>query len=321
MRTLSIHQVRNLLLIAVLAVCLIATYFINSNLLSSSKVEAGMGENVSGYAWSENVGWISLNSLGCDADSNGYTDSGTLCGGDNTTTVSHSYGVNVNTSNKAAGGTGDFSGYAWSENIGWISFDPSDLVGCPSGTCVARIDWSTGIVTGWAKVLGAAPAWDGWIKLGGDGLSWNGSACVGVSNNANTNRCNYGIVISGNKLSGYGWGGGDGTVGIGWIDFSPTINGTKVGSRISAPPCVATNGYDVSDPNMIWGSCQVAATCDNVNYFSGTTYPGLPMVAVGSCTDGGVPTGGTTVVSCGSGSLVCPAAAAPGTTKTHWWQF
>jgi len=33
--------------------------------------------------------------------------------------------------------TGIFSGYAWSDNIGWISFNESDLTDCPEPPCVA----------------------------------------------------------------------------------------------------------------------------------------------------------------------------------------
>ena len=62
------------------------------------KVNAGTTDNVSGWAWSENIGWISFNNT---------TGGGTT-----------NYGVNINPS------TGVFSGYAWSENIGWIDFGP-----------------------------------------------------------------------------------------------------------------------------------------------------------------------------------------------------
>jgi len=58
------------------------------------KVSSDVDGNLSGWAWSENFGWISFAS---------------------TTPVT--YGVTVATS------TGEFDGYAWSENIGWISFN------------------------------------------------------------------------------------------------------------------------------------------------------------------------------------------------------
>lgn len=45
-----------------------------------------------GWAWNDAVGWISFNKANCDADANGYTDVG-ACGGDNSTTVAYDYKV------------------------------------------------------------------------------------------------------------------------------------------------------------------------------------------------------------------------------------
>ena len=65
------------------------------------KVSSDINGYLSGWAWSENYGWISFSS--------------------STDNSSYDYGVTVSTS------TGEFNGYAWSENIGWISFN------CASG--------------------------------------------------------------------------------------------------------------------------------------------------------------------------------------------
>lgn len=122
----------------------------------------------SGYIWSNNIGWISLN---C---SNTAT-----CG-----TVNYGLTADYN--------TGLMSGYAWSVNVGWISFTSSDLTGCPSGTCEARVTGGlTGVfpktVTGWAKILAVT---DGWIHLTGTALD---SSSYGV------------LLASDKKLSGYSW--------------------------------------------------------------------------------------------------------------------
>jgi len=61
--------------------------------------------------------------------------------------LSPEYGVEIDSS------TGIFSGYAWSENIGWISFYKDHLTGCPSAPCEAKIDLTTGEVSGWANPL------------------------------------------------------------------------------------------------------------------------------------------------------------------------
>ncbi len=103
--------------------------------------ESSASDNVSGFAWSDTIGWISMNSGN-----------------------SGNYGVTV-------ASNGDISGYAWSDNIGWVSFNASDVASCPSGPCTPHMDTSTGIVTGWAKALaGGGPnagGWDGFISLSG----------------------------------------------------------------------------------------------------------------------------------------------------------
>jgi hypothetical protein len=113
--------------------------------LISGKTIAGTADNVWGWAWSENIGWIKFNS--CTDPANPAT-----CGPIN-------YGVNIKAD-------GTFEGYAWSEKIGWITFNESELSGCPSGTCRAWLG-SDNNVYGWARALAYGGGWDGWIKLRG----------------------------------------------------------------------------------------------------------------------------------------------------------
>jgi len=130
--------------------------------------------NVWGWAFAENIGWTSFSCENCDSDFNGYID--VACGGDNSTIPSIDYGVDIDEV------TGDFSGYAWSENIGWIDFDS------------VEVDTTNGNVSGWARACSVfgrdcphldlknikySPTccsgtladdakrggWDGWIKL------------------------------------------------------------------------------------------------------------------------------------------------------------
>ncbi len=146
------------------------TLLVISGPLFVKEVKAGTGENISGWAWSENIGWVSFNSLNCDGDGNGFSDGTPNCPPAGTTIAN--YGVNVDFL------TGAFSGYAWSENIGWITFNSSELGGCPTLPCEARLAVDN-TVSGWARacavfLTGCSGAldpnrggWEGWIKLRG----------------------------------------------------------------------------------------------------------------------------------------------------------
>ncbi|MFA5838803.1 MAG: hypothetical protein WC849_02600 [Candidatus Paceibacterota bacterium] len=133
--------------------------------------------NLAGWAWSDNIGWISFSCL-------------------NTNTCNTSnYRVSV-------GGNGDLSGYAWSDNIGWISFNQGDSGSCPIATCKAKLSGNE--VMGWAKALSADYfGWDGWINLRrGSGPAF------GVSFNSGTK-----------KFGGYAWGSDV----VGWINFNGVV--------------------------------------------------------------------------------------------------
>src|SRR3989344_4879314 len=85
-------------------------------------VLAGSLDNTSGYAWSENIGWISLNSSNCDPDNNNQSNGATGC--PSTGSAVPNYGVSIyRPSNWSDAEAGKFSGWAWSENIGWVAFD------------------------------------------------------------------------------------------------------------------------------------------------------------------------------------------------------
>lgn len=198
---------------------------------SPTVARAGTGENVSGFAWAntpqsagspttgtnQGVGWISFNN-----SSDGS---------------SRVYGVNVDDSTRfnASPSNGNFSGYAWSENLGWISFAPQGPYP-ESPKYSARIDWSTGKVTGWARACAGSAnpnttcvgynanvgGMDGWIKL--SGTAQNGSR-YGVNLNLTTNQ-----------FSGYAWG----SKVIGWVDFSPSANAKVVVSASTPPPTPPT---------------------------------------------------------------------------------
>lgn len=128
------------------------------------------GTPITGYAWSDNVGWIDLNCSNTN-----------YCGTSN-------FGLTVTTN-------GVISGCAWSENLGWITASSPDLSSCPSTPCIASIS-NNASVSGWMKVINAA-GWDGWIALAG---SWTPSVTLQTASSS---------------FTGFGWG----SAPVGWVDF------------------------------------------------------------------------------------------------------
>ncbi|MDO8522100.1 MAG: hypothetical protein Q7S08_02315 [bacterium] len=148
-----------IILLAGLAVLL---FFLNSaGSLKNKNFAFADTSNLSGYAWSDNIGWVSLS-------------------GSN-------YGLTMDTNGK-------LSGYAWSDNIGWITANESELSGCPANPCRAKFNGNA--LTGWLRALSYGGGWDGWISLSGSGY--------GVTQDVN------------GTLSGYAWGSDV----VGWLDFS-----------------------------------------------------------------------------------------------------
>lgn len=169
----------------------------NSWFNGPDSVNAGANHNFTGFAWSDmpttsneasnptggtvgrGAGWISFNST----DTNSSID----------------YGVNVDAS-------GNISGYAWSEHVGWISFNNS--AGCPTnnGTnCQPRIENVGGNkhFKGWARAMAytdsQAGGWDGWISF---------------SSTNHSGGLSYGWTLNtAGNVSGYAWGGDI----LGWI--------------------------------------------------------------------------------------------------------
>ncbi len=107
---------------------------------------------MTGWAWSDTIGWVSLNGSG--------------------------YGVSVNTDLTVVG-------YAWSDNIGWVRF--GGLSGFPGGVpSNTNATFVGNALVGWARACAGtvandcvsasrADGWDGWIYLGntghGDGVT------------------------------------------------------------------------------------------------------------------------------------------------------
>jgi len=121
--------------------------------------------------------------------------------------------------------TGMLSGYAWSDNIGWIKFGGLSAFPVGAGTASqnAQLNSSNKLI-GWARACAgtkngdcstmenSADGWDGWISLAGTSVD---------------GQYTYGVSLSGIDFSGYAWGSDV----IGWIDFT----GVKLSSAPIAP--------------------------------------------------------------------------------------
>ena len=176
-----------------LAVIFVAIFWLsNPSFISSADCA---DHSFLGWAWSENVGWISFSCKN--------------------TSSTIDYGVDKNPS------TGLLSGQAWSDNIGWISFDSADLAGCPSGICEARMSSPAYSISGWARAMAAsssASGWDGWIKLNGT--------------TTEASPAPYGVFLNNTtkELYGWAWGGNTADVAfagvIGWISFNCSDTGS-----------------------------------------------------------------------------------------------
>jgi hypothetical protein len=234
-------------------------------LFSIQSAFAATGD-VEGYAWGgggtpnpagyDGIGWISMNSTGCDTDKNTFPD--VACGGNNTSGVLLPYAVNIPSS-------GNLSGYAWSEHYGWISFNDN---GCPAGIigeCQPRRVGDD--ILGWARILSIRDAgvnaggWSGWISLNGKNCDTDSNGKTDVAcggNNTNTVLQSYGLQVS--KMTKRAWNDNDPSKTtyaysdeLGWIDFStagfdadyricPTTLTMNEGATVSLHAYYQTNG-------------------------------------------------------------------------------
>ncbi len=133
---------------------------------------------------------------------------------------------------------GLMSGEAWAgEDYGWLAFHGADLAGCPSGTCEARVNLSTGEFSGWARFMNAGEnweGWDGWVKLRG---TVTGDGVYGVSLAS--------VSTPTSSVRGLAWGGEV----AGWIAFNDDFCGscTVQAVRLNEPPEVIISSVSAVD--------------------------------------------------------------------------
>lgn len=180
--------------------------------INTDRVHAASYYDLSGWAWSSNIGWVSFNSA----------DSGAGGG---------PYKVRLS----QTGTTFKFQDYAWSPNIGWISFNSADTLGCPSASN-AVLSTTTGDVTGTIRAvtaMGRTDGWDGCIELSGTNHAtrdFTGNGGITFDN-----RDNY--------IKGYAWGGDV----VGWLQF---VN-------VSCPTCTSAQQQQQQQTQVLRTQCDV----------------------------------------------------------------
>ncbi len=198
-------------IVAVLGLFLLSIYF------DYYSVKAGTADNISGYAWSDNIGWLSFNN----------TSDGSAV----------NYGVNIDIA------SGYLSGYAWSDNIGWISFNRSDTGNPPAAPFnggsgpIAKYNAGTRELTGWMRVLANGGGWDGWVRFCDTSIA-NCSAANGIAR-----------IEPNGDWRGWGWS----DMVVGWISFNCLDGGNcgssnyKVTSNLNQPP--TASNLQITLPN------------------------------------------------------------------------
>lgn len=346
MKTFTIHSVRNVSAFFIALGLGYMAYTVSPSSVGPTEVEAvTSGKNVLGWAWSGGAG-----SGVADPGSGPYavgssTGIGWISFNSENETTGQAYGINISPMT----GTGEFSGEAWAGNdtdsasnptgIGWISFDRSVTGNPPSAPyqtetgAIAKIDWATGSVKGWARAIVAckdnnwdgskctasvagdkAGGWDGWIKLSG---TW----ANGVH-----------FVPATRTFTGYAWGGGGPTDVdiVGWINFEPRVGGLPVNDFPQVPADVC----EPSNTSIFWSQCDASDSCVSGGPVIQTNLTG--GVEYGTCADGstGSPirecTAPTTTCEAGSGTwFTGDTKCSPGEPltspdckpKTRFWQF
>lgn len=194
--------------------------------------KAAPAVDMDGYAWSSNIGWISLN---CKT---GGSAGESICPGSPGVGPKSNYKVTLNSSST-------ITGFAWSSNIGWIKF--GGLSSFPTGgatspkNAIASGVYPNLSISGWARACygtvngdctGASrtDGSDGWISLAGTNYGVNIDS-TGISNNS------------------YAWG----SEVIGWIDmFSRTSMLFPTATLTGNNSCPVLLGANSCNINIAW---------------------------------------------------------------------
>lgn len=286
----AINLVRRFFLVMVLGIIFLAT--------AQSALAIPVSE-LGGYAWSSNIGWISLN---CKT---GGVTGNDICGTAN-------YKVTINADQTV-------SGYAWSSNVGWIRF--GGLSGFPTGagTSASNVNvtgtYPNLTFNGWARACAGtnnpiaseqkdcssmtnndnSGGWDGWISLRGTGYQ--------VTTNT-----------SGVASNSYIWG----SEVVGWVDMFSYVTWLKPSATLTVASCQVTLGNSSCNASTTWnitngsGPYAVTRTPGGLisSSVSGTNV--LVSLALGSYTFA-VSDGGVTLVTAPATASCAAGTVASGT--------
>ena len=257
-------------------------FFTNYTQAQATDIPAA-GVELDGYAWSDTIGWISMN---CKT---GSISGGDICGTSN-------YNVKLNND-------GTVVGYAWSSNIGWIKFGGLSNWPAGAGTYAANAYTRGSFITmltykGWVRACAGTisgdcssmtsrtDGWDGWIALKGVASDVGATPYDVRLNDA-----------AGGTSDSYAWGSSV----VGWISFDLVtyLNTTVTSDLYSLPPpsgtCIIAENASTCNTTLVW-------TMDNATapyYFRKNTGG---VVNISSAASGNYPTQipfGTTVYEIG----------------------
>lgn len=165
--------------------------------------------------------------------------------------------ISFNSSNAGAGGgpynvyvddSGNFGGWAWSSNIGWIKF--GGLSGFPGSETNAHVNISTGEVTGWARACASTVSGDCTGASNADG--WDGWIELSGTNHSKGDVTGNGGVYydkDTHKFKGYAWGSDV----VGWVNFDP--NSPNNTANPPVPPVEYPGGR-----SAITGTCTIPSS-------------------------------------------------------------
>jgi len=225
-----------------------------------------LGDNVQGFAWSGNYGWISFNSADCDINGDEkFGDAEAPEGCPDVSVPFFDYGVHIDNV------TGIFSGYAWSNNVGWIAFekgkvcddhhkiaclrdedcpdfgtgeacvddDPESASGDPNfydfgdeceTSAISQCNGSTNCTACVSRGDDEAVVY-GWGKV----LVFGDDGWFRLDDDSLSTAPAYGLIIDRetnidgeHEFHGWAWNGSDINTGVGWISFN---------CENESPPC------------------------------------------------------------------------------------